>query len=128
MSGSPEDDHLCICGRWATAHPSDCYLTDESHTHVLPLCCENCPCLSVEEAHPESFGTLIEDRLPTRIKTILAKHGIHTMERLEQRSLDTSDMRGIGNRSRWQIYYAKVQWWADVRDGKVERKPLPEAS
>lgn len=121
------EGHVCICGQMDYDHREQCYYgEDDGHSHYPSLCCPECPCLSFEEAHPEEVGTLIGSRLPTRVKTILAKHQIWTMERMVQRYIDCMNMKGVGPTGRWQVFAACTDWKTDIRTGAVVPKPLPE--
>lgn len=136
--------HVCICGVEFFDHREECYVQDEryrhpdgdySHSHYPPLCCDNCPCLSFEEAHPAAVGTPLE-RLPeilhsitlsTRTRQLLADHGVRTVERLDSVYLQTvANWHGFGRVRLREVILTTTLWRAAVRRGDAVAKSLPE--
>jgi hypothetical protein len=116
--------HWCICGVEDAEHDIRCWYED--HTHMNPLCCPECPCLSYEQAHPELFGALLAGRVAARTKTRMASMGILTMERLDALYYAVYNVKGVGPVTRRDMWSALYQWRKEIEAGTVVRKPLPE--
>ncbi len=126
--------HVCICGDFDYEHPEDCGV-EVGCSHYPALCCRDCLCLSFEQAHPEVVGNPLQrlaemldrDPLSTRTRTILARNGVLTLERLMSHSLGTyQQMRGIGFASLREIVHAQQDVAYLSLHSCLHLKPLPE--